>query len=139
MNRPRIVLDTNVILSAVLCGGNPGEYFALAAAGIIEIYTSPFILEETSNILQQKFKYKQGEVQELLDWFTSLATMVKPNIHIQIIQRKDSDNRILECAVAATADYLVTGDKRDLLPLKEFRGIRILSPIEGLNLLNPAL
>lgn len=135
MSSSRVVLDTNVVLSAILCGGNPAEYFALAWAGRIDLFTSPFILEELTRILTGKFRWKDGEVEQAIAWYTSLARVVKPEILLNVIKRKPSDNRILECAVEAGADYLVTGDKRDLLPLKRIRGVRIVSPIEGLALI----
>jgi predicted nucleic acid-binding protein len=55
------------------------------------------------------------------------ATVIDPEISISIVKRNDADNRILECAIAANADYIVTGDRRDLLPLKQFQGIKIVS------------
>ena len=55
------------------------------------------------------------------------ATMVEPSISISVVRRNQADNRILECAVAAGADYLVTGDRRDLLPLGEFEGVKIVT------------
>jgi len=136
MTRPRVVLDTNVILSAILCGGNPGEYFAMASAGVIELCTSPFILEELSRVLKRKFRWPPSEIEEMIKWFRSFSTMVQPKSSIKAIKRKDSDNRILECALEAKAHFLVTGDKRDLLPLKEFHDVRIISPIEGLAILS---
>ncbi len=135
MSVPRIVLDTNVILSAILCGGNPAEYFGMASAGLIEIFVSPFILEELSRILKRNFQWKREEIQEVIEWYSSFSILVRPAPHLKIIKRKPSDNRILECALEAEANFLITGDKRDLLPLKDFQGIRILSPIEGLALL----
>lgn len=135
MKRFRIVLDTNVILSAVLCGGNPAEYFALANAGVITLFTSSFILEEVERVLTKKFRWKSDECRRILDWYGSMAVLVKPEMRVAVVRRKDSDNRILECAMKAEADYLVTGDRKDLLPIQSFQGIRILSPIEGLSLI----
>ena len=138
MNKPRVVLDTNVLISAILCGGNPAEYFSLALADLIELYVSPFILEELSRILQKKFHWETSKIDHIKRWYLTLARSVEPSEHVSIIKRQDSDNRILECSLAAKAHYLVTGDKRDILPLGEFRGIRIVSPIEGLSLMTPS-
>lgn len=135
MKAPRVVLDTNVVLSAILCGGNPAEYFALAGAGVIELFVSPFLFEELSRILTKKFRWKVREVNRACKWYSSIAALIQPTCEIKVVKRKDDDNRVLECALEARADYLVTGDKKDLLPLREFRGIQIVSPIEGLALL----
>ncbi len=139
MKRPRLVLDTNVVLSAILWGGNPAEYFALAAAGVIEIFISPFLFEELSRILKKKFRWSNAEISRVCQWYSSMTTLVEPSRHLTVIRRKEDDNRVLECALEARVDYLVTGDKTDLLPLKHFRGIRIVSPIEGLALLSSSL
>lgn len=135
MRKLRLVLDTNVILSAVLWGGNPSEYFARAIAGTIELFVSPFILDELCRILEKKFRWTKSETRFVRDWYSSIATVVYPTPYLKIVRRKESDNRILECAIEAQADYLVTGDKTDLLPLKTVQGVRIVSPIEGLAIL----
>lgn len=131
----KVVLDTNVILSAVLCGGNPGEYFVLAVSGKIQLFTSLFILNELQRILQKKFRWTDVQWRELKKWYGELAPIVEADDVPAIIRACPADNHILACAVAAEADLLVTGDKKHILPLKTYRGIRIVSPIEGLALL----
>lgn len=135
MRPARVVLDTNVILSALLCGGNPAEYFALSLAGTIELFASHFIIDELVRILRNKFRWKPQQIRDVRKWYCSIATILDPRITLEVVKRNPADNHILECAVAAAADFLVTGDKRDLLPLKTVRGVRIVSPIEGLALL----
>jgi predicted nucleic acid-binding protein len=58
---------------------------------------------------------------------------VYPQVNVSIIKSKDEDNRILECALESKVDYLISGDKRHILPLKEFKGIRIVSVSEFLD------
>jgi len=62
-----------------------------------------------------------------------MAAFVEPIERIKVVKEKDADNRILECALAAEAQFLVTGDTKHLLPLKVFRGILIKSPREILD------
>jgi predicted nucleic acid-binding protein len=57
-----------------------------------------------------------------------MATLVEPTERITLVTAKDDDNRILECAVAARADYLVTGDKEHLLPLRSIGPTQIVAP-----------
>ena len=64
-----------------------------------------------------------------------IATLIQPTQKISVIKLKDSDNRILECALAAKAHFLVTGDTQHILPLKKVNGIIILSPSEFLSVM----
>jgi predicted nucleic acid-binding protein len=63
-----------------------------------------------------------------------MATLVIPKQTLKVIKERDSDNRILECTVEGKAQYIVSGDEHHLLPLREFEGIKILSPAEFLRL-----
>jgi predicted nucleic acid-binding protein len=62
-------------------------------------------------------------VADIRQW----VRVVEPRARVTVIQRKDSDNRILECCLECNAHYLVTGDQRDLLPLQTFQGTRIVN------------
>ena len=63
------------------------------------------------------------------------AIEVDPPRSVSVIREKDDDNRILECALSARAHYLVSGDRRHLLPLRKFRGVSIVTPAEVMELL----
>jgi predicted nucleic acid-binding protein len=63
------------------------------------------------------------------------AILVHPKNKVSVIKEKDDDNRILECAIEGRAQYLISGDRKHLLPVKEYQGIKILSPTEFLRLL----
>ena len=64
----------------------------------------------------------------------SMADVMDPTETISVVKENDADNRIIECAVEAQADFLITGDKEHILPLRNFRGIRIVGPAEFLDL-----
>ena len=130
--RPRVVIDTNVFVSALNFGGKPDEVLALALEGEIQLIVSPFILAETAGVLLEKFGWSHQRVQEALEAIQAIATIVHPTEWISLIKALDTDNRILECAVEGKADVIVTGDTKHLQPLKTFRGIPILSPAEFL-------
>jgi len=132
---PRVVLDTNVIVSAMHFGGLPEELMLLANQGVIELFLSPFILEETSLVLEKKLGWEKKQINRLLDALREIAVIIEPETELNVIQGNDADNRILSCAVEAKADFLVTGDKKHLLPLGRYKGIRILSPRECLDVL----
>jgi len=129
---PKLVLDTNVLISALHFGGRPRELLDLARQGQIELVLSPFILGETEKVLRDKLHWDDWMLTLTLSKVRHMATVVEPRHTITIIKAKDADNRILECAEAGGADFLITGDKKHILPLKEYQGIRILSPAEFL-------
>lgn len=132
---PRLVLDTNVLVSAVHFGGRPEEFLLLANQGAIELFLSPFILKETSVVLKEKLGWGKERIRHLLEAIEEVATVIEPESYLKVIRNDEADNYILACAVDAKADFLVTGDKRHLLPLKRYKGIRILTPRECLNIL----
>ena len=125
---PKVVLDTNVLVSALHFGGRPREVLDLARHKHIELIISAFILQETENVLREKFHWEEQILRLTLSRLKGISTLTEPHGRITIIKEKDSDNRILECAVAGGADFLVTGDTKHVLPLKEFQGIQILRP-----------
>jgi putative PIN family toxin of toxin-antitoxin system len=130
----KVVLDTNVIVSALLFGGNPDKILNLANERVIRLIISPFILDETANVLNHRFNWSEEKIHEVLSSIQEIAAVVQPTIKLSIIKEKDSDNRILECAVSGKADFIISGDNKHILPLKEYQGIKILSPAEFLAL-----
>jgi len=132
---PRLVLDTNVVVSAVHFGGQPEELLMLANQGAVQLFLSPFILKETSMVLKEKFGWGKERIRRLLEVLEEVATVIEPETELKVIKNDEADNRILACAVGAKADFLVTGDKRHLLPLKRYKDIRIITPRECLDIL----
>ena len=123
----RVVLDTNVIVSGLNFPGNERLVLELALRGRFDLYLSPFILEEVAEVLGRKFDWAEGRSSQALRALRDAATVISPRRLPEVIEGGHADNRVLECAVAASADYLVTGDRRHLLPLEEHRGARILN------------
>ncbi|MBI2863307.1 MAG: putative toxin-antitoxin system toxin component, PIN family [Chloroflexi bacterium] len=133
VEKPRVVIDTNVFVSALSHpGGPPAEVIDLLFFGEIEVYVSPFILAEVERILSQKFGLSAQSIRRALGSLTAVTHVIHPNTKVTVIKQKDDDNRILECGVEAKAHYIVSGDKRHILPLRVFRGMRIVSPAEFL-------
>ena len=114
----KIVCDTNILISALIFpGGAPEQVLNLARLKMIRLYLSPEILTEFQSVLARKFRYPAKEAEMFIERLTSMAEIVYPTHRLHRISRIDADNRILECAEAAEADFLITGDRRDLLPL----------------------
>ncbi len=123
----RVVLDTNVIVSGLNFPGNERLVLELAVRGRFEFYLSTFILEEAAGVLGRKFAWDEERSSQALRTLSNAATVIYPRRLPEVVEGGHADNRILECAVEASADYLVTGDRRHLLPLGEHEGVRILN------------
>ena len=123
----RVVLDANVIVSGLNFPGNERIVLDLARRGRFELCFSPFIPEETAGVLTAKFGWEDDMAVHALDILRGAATVIEPARLPNVIEGNEADNRILECAVEASADYLVTGDRRHLLPLKQRMGVAIVN------------
>ncbi|MCJ7524686.1 MAG: putative toxin-antitoxin system toxin component, PIN family [Candidatus Aminicenantes bacterium] len=129
---PLLVLDSNVYISAVLFGGKPRRIIEAALAGRIRLATSAPILEEIESVLSgKKFKFHETAAREIVNEISSLAEIFEPVEKISRIKEDPADNRILECALAAGAAAIVSGDSH-LLSLGVFRSIPILNPADCL-------
>jgi putative PIN family toxin of toxin-antitoxin system len=122
----RIALDTNVIISAVVFGGLPRQVLDLAALGMCSFYFSPAIQAEVERILGEKFGWSAEEIEAATRTVWSFGTRVDPQVSLAVVTDDPDDDRILECAVAAHADAIVSGD-RHLLRLGSFESILIQS------------
>ncbi len=123
----KVVLDTNVIESGLNFPGNERIVLELALRGRFELCLSPFILEEVAGVLWSKFGWERQRVSQAVTALRDAATIIEPPLLPEVIEGNHPDNRILECVVAAPADYLVTGDRRHLIPLVEHQGTKILN------------
>ena len=134
----RIVLDTNVLISALTFpGSRPDHVLSRIRRREIELFISPFILSELDRVLREKFRFSTKEADARVRAIRAIAHLVQPTERASVITAKDDDNRILECALAAQAEFLVTGDKEHLLPLESYRNTRIVTPSQFLDLLGP--
>jgi len=125
----RVVLDTNVLLSALAVpGSKPDLVLQRVRRGEVALFLSAFILAELERILRDTFRFTTRQTDERVAVIRRMATLVEPTERIALVVAKDDDNRILECAVAARADYLVTGDKEHLLPLRSIGATQIVTP-----------
>ena len=124
----KIVLDTNVIVSAFGWKGVPHEIFQKCIESHFQLFISPPLLSEIKRVLSyHKFHFNQDEIDEFLSIIIEVAEIVEPEIIINLILHDPSDNRVLECAITADCEYIISGD-RHLLIIKEFETIKILSP-----------
>ena len=118
----KVVFDTNVFVSAFMVHGSKGEdAFLLAHRHKVALYTSVPILTETARVLRTQFHQPEQDIAAALKQIGRAATILRPSRKVAVLEDVP-DNRILECAIAAEANLIVTGDHH-LLKLKEFEGI----------------
>ena len=134
----RLVLDTNVVASAILWGGSPKLLLQAQRDKRVELYTSTPMLAELTDILgRPKFEKKivasTLTLDQLVDRYAELAQVVRPTPIPRIAPDPD-DDVVIATALAAKADFLVTGD-RLLLSVDEYQGIRIVSVAVALQML----
>jgi putative PIN family toxin of toxin-antitoxin system len=134
----RVVLDTNVIVSALLFGGYPERVFLAGLRGEIQLLTSRALLQELESVLSKKFKLSVRLVKDTLDLLKNVVEIVETTSQLKVIALPEDDNRVLECALDGHAEFIVTGDTKHILPLKEYKGIKIVTPSEFTKLLPPS-
>lgn len=131
----RIVADTNVLVSHFLLPHqNPSKILNLAQEGRLTLMTSEFILQELERVLHAKIGFSREEALSARRSIQAVSETVRPHHAVDAVKADESDNRILECAVSGKAHFIVTGDKKHLLPLGEFKGIALVSPLEFLKI-----
>lgn len=120
-----VTADTNLYVSALVFGGKPLEFLERARAGEIDLTVSEDIIAEVAHVLRDKFGWETVQVARAYDIIIGCARVVEPTERLRVVREDPDDDRILECAVAARAHVLITGDL-DLRHMREFRGIRIV-------------
>jgi putative PIN family toxin of toxin-antitoxin system len=131
-----VVLDTNVLISAILFGGKPRDLLQLIIQGQIDAFISPALEKEFRDVLSRpKFKLTTEECFLIYKEIETLMVIVFPKTSVKVIRSDPDDNAVLECALEAGVDYIVTGDPH-LLDLAEFKGSKIVTPSEFLHNFN---
>ena len=130
-----MVLDTNVVASALLWHGPPRQLLSLARAENVSLFSSlPLLAELTGILSRSKFEKKiaasQLSVDQLVDLYVEMVALVRP-VSISRMAPDPDDDVVIGTALAAKADLLVTGD-RALLSVAEYGGGRIVSVSEAL-------
>lgn len=135
----RFVLDTNIIVSALIWGGVPYQLLQAAVAGEIVLFTSPALLDELRGVLYRahlasRLAQQRSSVDEALRRYGELAVEVVPLATPRIVPRDPDDDHVIACAVAAHAHLIVSGD-RYLLDLEAVDHIAIVTAGQALALI----
>ena len=116
--------------------GNPAKIFELLLLEEINNFRSEEITNEIAEVFnREKIKklISENKTNFVIDSYKKVSKLVKPNIKLSIVKDDEDDNRILECAETANANYIISGD-RHLLELKNHKNIKIVSPKEFLDI-----
>lgn len=134
----RLILDTNVVLSALLWGGTPYRLLQLAVEGEAQLFTSPVLAAELREILARphlaaKLLEKGTTADAVTALYLEFARALSPLTVPRVVPDDADDDHVVACAVAAKADIIVSGDKH-LLKLHEYQGIRIVTVVQAVQL-----
>jgi uncharacterized protein len=127
----RVVLDTNIVVSALIWGGVPYRLLQLAQAGDIQIVTSPVLIAELADVLSRSHLAARIAAQdispiELATQYQTFTLLVSPTSIPAVINDDPDDDHVLACAVAGHADLIVSGDKHLLSLGGQYNGIPIV-------------
>lgn len=126
----KAVFDTNIIVSSFLSElGFPHKIVELSIEGKITNHTSPDMLKELIKVLKEDLKFSEEDIKSSVDFVIGYSIPINPTERVEAVKDDSKDNIILECALACSADYIVSGD-RHLLALKEYSGIKIVKPAD---------
>lgn len=133
MTKFKVVLDTNVYLSAIIFGGNTRHILDLTIKGEITAYISYSILFEIAEKLEKKFHWDNDQIIVTIKTLAKSATVVNPTIKLDAVKDDRNDNKIIEAAVTSKADYIITGDKH-LLKIGKYQEVQIITPTQFLSI-----
>lgn len=134
---PKIVLDTNCLISAFLSGNYSKEIINLARKKKLTLITTKALNADLSEVFHKKVEGNQLKVNHFLNRVLSISQIVAPTKNLSVIDRDPDDNKVIEAAVEGKCEFIVTGDK-DLLVLKQYKNIKIVKPKDFLEEFDPA-
>ena len=126
----KVTVDTNFLISATQWDYSVAhkllKKFILSD---VQIFTTQEILDETIEVLERDFEYSKNEAKNIIEKILLFAKLIEIKQKVAIIKDDPDDNKVIECAIESSSDYIVTYD-RHLLKLKEYKGIKIITPEE---------
>ena len=127
----RLVLDTNIVVSALIWGGTPYKLLQAATDGGVELFSSPMLLAELNRVLAREhlsscLAKQASSAEQAIGFYGELAISVSPLVTPRAVPRDADDDQVIAAALAAGADLVVSGDA-DLLSLGSFEGIAIVT------------
>ena len=126
----KVTVDTNFLISATQWDYSVAhKLLKKLILSDAKIFMTQDILDETVEVLERDFGYSKNEAKNIIEKILLFVKMIEPKQKIDIIKDDPDDNKVIECAIESSSDYIVTYDWH-LLKLKEYKGIKILKPEE---------
>ena len=128
----KVVLDANIFVSAVISDkGNPARVLQLWLDEEMKVILSPQILDEIRWViyyprLRQTHRLPDKDIEVFLRLIVKRATLIEPNVELQVVVDDPVDDMYIECAVSSNAEFIITGDKH-LLGVESYAGIQIVN------------
>lgn len=130
----RVTVDTNFLVSSTQWDYSVScKLLRKLIEKDVEIFTTREILEEFSEVLQRDFKYSSEETEKIIEKTFPILTLVEIQGRLKVIQDDPDDDKIVECALVSSSNYIITYDKH-LLNIREYEDIKIIKPEEALQL-----
>lgn len=138
----RVVLDTNVLISAFISQtGAPAQIFALWRSGDLEIIVSSETLDELTRVLSyprvtRYLRYTPEQIERFLALLRMGAERIETESieNLTVINDDPDDDKFFALALAAQAQYIVSGDKAHVLPVRQYEGIQVVAPASFLQM-----
>jgi uncharacterized protein len=137
----KVVLDTNILISAFITpNGEPAQVVKLLQTEDFYLILSADVFKEIERVIQypklrRLYHYTDEQVEAFLEGIRRIAIWIAETERLAVVDADESDNRFIELAVAGSARYIITGDKRHLLKIRRYQSIEIVSPTEFLALI----
>ncbi len=132
MEKTKVLLDTNVLISALGWNSKPKEIFQKCITGELKLITSLEQVDELREVMNYpKFNFTEKQKESFISIILEIAGVVEITRKVKVIKDDPDDDVMIETALVGGADYIVSGDTH-LLNLKEFAGIKILTAKEFL-------
>jgi putative PIN family toxin of toxin-antitoxin system len=140
----RLVLDTNVVVAGLLWSGPPRRLLDAAMVGYVELFSSAALLDELAHTLvyakfDQRIDSFGTSIEALVAQYTALVALVAPASVPRLVAQDADDDHVIAAAVAARAEWIVTGDRKHLLPIGSHHGIAIVTAREAVDRLDARL
>ena len=126
----KVTVDANFLISATQWGYSVAHKLLkkFILSGVI-IFTTQDILDEAAEVFERDFEYSKNEAKNIIKKILLFAKLIEPKQKIDIIKDDPDDNKVIECAIESSSDFIITYD-RHLLKLKVYKRIKIIKPEE---------
>ena len=122
----KVTVDTNFFISATQWDYSVAhKLLKKLILSDAEIFTTQDILDETMEVLERDFEYSKNEAKNIIEKILLFAKLIGPKQKVEIIKDDPDDNKVIECAIESSSDYIITYDKH-LLKLEDYKGIKII-------------